>query len=317
MQWNSRGVTNKTPDIIRLSNKFDILIFCETFLKQNKKDNLNSLKHFKIIRSDRIINKGGGLVIAIRKNLIFSRIQTIFSQENELETLAVLINSSRGEILLVSIYRVPGNQTPTNHWKNLFNSIKNSGIKNVLICGDFNSHNTLWGSAHNCTNGHNLCAELDKTDFIVLNNGTPTHVARPPDLASCLDLTLVSSNLYLALSWNVHDDLMRSDHYPIFTTLGITIPISPSTSHKYNLRTINWPLFCEDLCLSLKSNLDLFNTQNPISHYNHYVELIDKLINIACPQPKPNHTVSRNSKLIRKPYVPAPWFLFLKNLKLL
>lgn len=140
LQWNCRGVSKKTPEIQSPSNKFDVLLLSETFLKPDK--NLN-LKQFNIIRNDRIINKGGGLIIAIRKNLIFSKISTIFTREDELETLAVSINSPFGELLIVSVYRVPGKQTPLNYWKRFFNSIKNSGFNSVVIGGDFNCHSTL------------------------------------------------------------------------------------------------------------------------------------------------------------------------------
>lgn len=308
LQWNCRGVSNKTHEIHKLSNQFDILLLCETFLKPEKRVNFNILKQFNIIRSDRTVNKGGGLAFVIRKNLTFSKIGSIFTREDEFETLAVSIDSSMGELLVVLVYRVPGKLTPPTYWKNFFNSIKNSGFNTVFIGGDFNCHSTLWGSSHVCPNARNLCDELDVTDLILLNNGSPTLLSRPPNPGSALDLTFVTSNLYTTSSWKVYNDTLGSDHFPIFTSLGITIPISIFASHKYNLRGIDWSLFSSELHSSIESNSNVLHTDNPISDYDQFVHLVDTTINLICPQRTTSSNTRHNSSSSKKPFVPAPWW---------
>ncbi|XP_051165301.1 uncharacterized protein LOC127284060 [Leptopilina boulardi] len=214
-----------------------------------------------------------------------------------------------GELLIVSVYRVPGKQTPPIYWKRFFNSIKNLNFKSIFIGGDFNSHSTLWGGSYVCSNARNLCEQLDEIDLIILNNGSPTLAGRPPNPGSALDLTMVSPNLYTSSSWNVHVDPLGSDHFPILTSLGVTIPISIFSSHKYNLRSINWPLFSENLRSSIESNINLLNTNDPIADYNNFIQLVDTSISEVCPQRKISHThTTRNATPARKPFVPAPWW---------
>ena len=104
MQWNCQGAMNKKGDLLNISRDFDILLLCETFLKPEKRFDL---KNFNIIRTDRVSNRGGGLAVAIRQGIGFYRIHSIVNIENSLETLAVSIGSSVGELLIVSVYAVP------------------------------------------------------------------------------------------------------------------------------------------------------------------------------------------------------------------
>ena len=90
-----------------------------------------------------------------------------------------------------------------------------------IICGDFNAHSPLWGhySTQRRTEGEILEGFLVKYDFTCLNDGSPKFVG-PKGVLTPLDLTFVSSNISHNFSWNVHDDTLSSDHYPVFTKLG-------------------------------------------------------------------------------------------------
>lgn len=122
-----------------------------------------------------------------------------------------------------------------------------------------------------------------------------------------MDFTFVTSNLFTCSSWNVLDDPLGSDHFPILSSLGITIPIASFSSHKYNLRKINWPLFSTILRTSIETNLNTLNTDDPISDYNNFVELVDMSIKAVCPQQK-NTNTSKNATSSRKSFVPTPWW---------
>ena len=63
-----------------------------------------------------------------------------------------------------------------------------SGLKNVVLCGDFNSHYGMWGNQLSNSNGRNLMGLVEKHDYVVLNTVIPTH------LLSCL-LESVASNI--------------------------------------------------------------------------------------------------------------------------
>ena len=42
--------------------------------------------------------------------------------------------------------------------------------KNVIILGDFNSQNTLWGSTHNDANSVKILKYMELNDLIISNN---------------------------------------------------------------------------------------------------------------------------------------------------
>ena len=310
MQWNSRGVLNKKGDLQNISDDYDILLLSETFLKPGKNF---VLKNFNLIRADRLSNRGGGLAIAIRTGINFSRISSIFNDENSLETLSISINSSEGELLIVSVYRVPAsdNIILSNTWSILLNSISVINSNSVFIGGDFNSHHSSWGSSHNCTNGAELCSSLDQSNFICLNDGRETFASRPGQSPSVLDLSFLTPNLYTNCSWDVWGDAMGSDHFPVVTSLGVSIPISPFFTHKYKLKRINWPSFSSNLLDFIKINEATFtdSSLNPLTNYNLLIEGIDNAISSACPTPSPFRHATKNFNLPNnKPFVPAPWW---------
>lgn len=97
------GVSKDTRNSKPLKNKFDIHFLSKTILKPGKYYNLKTFKNFNIVRHGRTVNKVGGLAIAMRKHLVFSKIQSIFTQEDEFETLAVSIDSSMGKLYSISL----------------------------------------------------------------------------------------------------------------------------------------------------------------------------------------------------------------------
>ena len=96
---------NKKTDLVNISKGFNILLLCGTFLKADKLFTFN--KKFNIIRADKAINNRGGLSIAIRRGIAFSRVSSIINIENYLKTRSVFTDTSTGQLLIVSVYRVP------------------------------------------------------------------------------------------------------------------------------------------------------------------------------------------------------------------
>ena len=117
--------------------------------------------------------------------------------------------------MLVSLYKPPHVVATRNDWENIFNQLNDR----VLVCGDFNSHHRVWGSGYESSQGEILNDTLENTDLIILNNGKPTKITPPNHSRSAIDITLASSQLVSFANWDVLDDAMGSDHYPIFIRL--------------------------------------------------------------------------------------------------
>ena len=309
MQWNCRGLMNKKTDLVSISKDFDILLLCETFLKPDKLFTFN--KNFNIIRADRAINNRGGLAIVIRRGIAFSRVSSIINIKNNLETLSVSIDTSAGQLLIVSVYRVPlaVGRISQETWSGFLESVTTVNASNVFIGGDFNSHHHLWGSSHICQNGKTLCLALDESEFICLNSGKPTLVNRPDNSPSILDLTFVSPRLFAISNHDVWDDALGSDHYPVVTRLGVRVPISDYHSHKYNLRRIDWASFSSNLKNLIGSRTAGISAElDPVLRYNSFVECVDEAVLAAAPSSPSPGPINHNLTPKTRPFIPAPWW---------
>ena len=100
------------------------------------------MDNFNVIRADRTCNKGGGLAIALRKGIVLSEINIILNIENSLFTQAITIKSRIGELLIVSIHRVPAaaNIIGSATWTRLLGFISDINAQAVSVGGDFNCH---------------------------------------------------------------------------------------------------------------------------------------------------------------------------------
>lgn len=158
-----------------------------------------------------------------------------------LETVAVKLHLENDEkIVISSIYRVPGKVTPVEEWNKLFTFIDK--VKYKIIGGDFNAHNSLWGSSSNCKTGENLLEIIDEKDLVILNDGSMTYSKSVNNniTFSAVDLTIVSPELFLQSNWKTLDDKMYSDHYQIELEINKNIKICHiASTHKLKTKSFN------------------------------------------------------------------------------
>ncbi len=97
------------------------------------------------------------------------------------------------------------------------------GQDNGVWCGDFNVHNTLWGSEKVDINGQVIEDLLEEKKLICLNDGTKTRIEVNTGRESALDLTLVSSSMGAICNWSVYKGTVGSDHYPVLSKININV----------------------------------------------------------------------------------------------
>jgi len=85
----------------------------------------------------------------------------------------------------------------------------------VLLLGDFNAHNSVWG----CVDTNAKCLELAtfllQSNLCPLNTTDITYIHPSTGSHSSIDLAICDPALFLDISWNVNDDLCESDHFPV------------------------------------------------------------------------------------------------------
>lgn len=218
---NCRSLKNKINCIqesFQELQKFDALLFCETWLTNNV-DNSEFypfIDYYNLFRVDRPQGRGGGVALFLKKHLKAELRQDLISC-NSYEILWCQItgvNNISRPLLLGVYYRPPNeNLTVLNE---VFSTLKNIGNSNdVILLGDFNLPKCSW-----------------------LNNGTCIMGPIPEDIKTTINSSLAATNLCQLvdiptrnnniLDWcfsNVPSDLvieegiLFSDHKSITVTL--------------------------------------------------------------------------------------------------
>lgn len=98
----------------------------------------------------------------------------------------------------------------------------------VLMLGDFNAHNPLWGSRYLRPRGSLVENFLNDHSLVFLNDGSPTFHSDTWGSCSALDLSLCDPSLAPDYLWTVVDELHGSDHFPIILTHSNSSEPTPS-----------------------------------------------------------------------------------------
>ena len=118
------------------------------------------------------------------------------------------------------------------------------GKGRCLVTGDFNVRDSSWERDYE-SSSPTLTAQIDNSDFIVLNDGTFTRIPdRSDQRPSAIDLTLVTPDTASGAEWEVGADSLSSDHLPITVSFVFSAEKeTPATTSKYNYDLANWDLF--------------------------------------------------------------------------
>ena len=220
IQWNCRSLMQKSFDLKHIINIIKPIGVClqETFYITN--ENLVQLKRdFKdfdiyLLNRNRIgpANPRGGVGIMVHKSVPHQTLQL----DTQLEAIAINITFHGKLISICSLY-LPNPQVFT---ANQLTHLSSQLNPNHLLLGDFNAHNTLWGSATTDYAGTKLSEFIATMDNVLLNTGEPTRICRATGNLSHIDVSLASPRLSLDITWRTYTDPLGSDHIPIILTLG-------------------------------------------------------------------------------------------------
>jgi len=232
LQWNSQGVANKKDELSDMikSRKYTILAIQETMLSDN---NRFRLPHFNCMRRPGHYNRRahGGVAIFCHESVpateipITSQIQAVAVrvQLHKLITICCVYSSrshNLSEQLLDDLYR----QLP----------------KPVIILGDFNSYNTLWGSPTSDARGRIIEGFINSKGLNILNDGSPTRITSLSKTA--IDLSILSPELSADIQWSVDPSPGDSDHCPISLSI-ITEAVAEEPVCRRNYRRADWGAF--------------------------------------------------------------------------
>ncbi len=183
---------------------------------------------------------GGGVATFIKQGVGYRNVEV--SVDKEVVVMEVWEGSH--SIKIIFFYNPCGKLS-----KELLENIRGNTNQKVIWCGDFNAHNTLWGSVKTDYNGLIVEEMLDWGRLVCINNGCFTRIYVIHGRKSVLDITLVSESLARKCEWNVsNQSTMGSDHYPIWCKIGVDIIQNlVERIPRWKFNAANWELF-KELC---------------------------------------------------------------------
>ena len=198
-----------------------------------------SINGYVSVRKDRLEGIGGGCATFVREGVPYR----VVDIEMEVEGVIIEIWAGGRNIVIVNFY---------NPCKKLelrvLERLAGVGGGLVMLCGDFNAHNILWGSGRTDYNGRVVEDLLVDNQLVVLNDGGGTRVDINTGRESVLDLSIVSSSLAPRCEWEVYrDSTLGSDHYPVIIRMNLGVGrVEVSNSGKWNFEKANWELFSRE-----------------------------------------------------------------------
>ena len=296
-QWNAQGLHCHGDELIHYIRKAtrppSLICIQETWFNDVKHPPLN-IPNYTTLAKNRIGKKGGGCAIYIKNNISYTIAHT--HPDKEYQKITIYQNSFQCDI--INYYN---NAFSSGLDGELLNSIVKNCNKNFILCGDFNSHNPIWGSQRTNTNGRRVEKIINEYNLVILNDGSPTHFDINNGTLSCIDLTITSPSIASKSQWSVHHSTLGSDHYPIQTILQLHSTSSPDINSlppphppRWSFPKANWNLYKE--ILSTLKLEDIIN--NDVQElYDSFIERIIEAADASIPK-------TQN----KKAYPPNPWW---------
>ena len=174
---------------------------------------------FNIFLKERLIQRGGGVLLAVRNYLPCSR---RFDMEVEAEILVLEICLTHKIRVVVAVfYRSPNSDSDTFLFqlRQFLDKYSRTGLSNLIVTGDFNFPNIDWSTGspfRSDSSTEELCNILG--DFFLIQKNRSATRGLCINEGNILDLVL-TNNDYLVRDVSVHPNAFDSDHFPLTFTL--------------------------------------------------------------------------------------------------
>lgn len=148
--------------------------------------------------------------------------------------------------------------------------VEEMGMKgNIIWCGDFNVHHSLWGSDGTDYNGMVLKEFFHDNILVCLNDGRKTRIDVRSGKESVLDLTFASSSLAPLCEWQVKNKSFGCDHFMVVSRIRIgQVPVPETVGEKWRFGKARWGDFsrlCERKLLQVQNRLSVERMSQEIS----------------------------------------------------
>lgn len=286
-QWNCRSLRKRKDTIEAHLHKYDIIALQETHHTKDLDTRLPGYYAHDIKKG----TGNNGLVLYIRDTIPATlNLKQVKVNEYELTNSTVY---TKPPINITNLYRKPHGTTTPKVFE-LPNKI--APDHRHIILGDFNAHHRLWGSdgligaEASYRIGNTFHAQLEESELVCINDGTPTTTN-----GTCIDLTITDRRTATDATWEVSHDHVSDCHYLISTEIYRTrLPDPCPFQPKWKLDKANWEGYKTALNRNLKEAHD--HMDNDSQDLNSLVQATAQAIIKAAeenipktrPSPKPH-----------------------------
>ena len=295
LQLNIRGLLNKQfalkEIILNLQHPPDILLLCETWLKNNIENKIN-LPGYKCYHKHRLNKIGRGVSVLVISKLQSRERKDIIVHTEIFEYVLVEIKTNDNNILVMSGYRPPNTSPKSSfkEYKEILKSLRKNKHHELIIGLDHNFDLLKSAQYTSISDFLNLNIDTDLTPCIT----KPTRVTNKT--ATLIDNVMISNKLsYNYTPYILLDDI--SDHYPCLVILHDLnkckrdkIRIIKRTFNDSNIDHLNDTLSKTDW-----SHLESLDVNDG---FNKFHEILSSALDKTCPK---REYLIRQDKLIRDP----------------
>ena len=211
MQWNCEGIKTKinSGDALQFIKESGakILVWQETKLA---KDQFFRIKGFKSYLKNLEVDgptSHGGVGIFVKNFASSYQIKL----NTSLQAVAVSVKI-QARITICSIYLPPREPVELYQLQQLIDQLP----KPFLLLGDFNAHHSMWHDSRNTDQRGRTIVNLIGTNNISLLDGNKmTTIWKVDKSFAHVDLSICSNELLPWFQWDVHEETLNSDHFPI------------------------------------------------------------------------------------------------------
>lgn len=230
LYWNANGIRDQATElkVTVQKHKVDVVLICETHLKQGKS---LKLPNFVTYRHDRTTGPQGGTAILVKKSV--PHYEVVPPPLNTVEATTVIAKVGGREMLLAAVYNRPSLQLDTSDITALL------GMKSpAILAGDLNAKHPAWNSSVSNARGNELYRFATNNDVVVVAPDEPTHFHRHgSDVLDVAILNEINSSYGL---WSLPE--LSSDHNPVLLTL-VELECNVPVPNLHHCRTVDWSRF--------------------------------------------------------------------------
>lgn len=241
IQLNANSIYSKSKrhqlKQLMIKHNPDIMLISETKLNNKNTVQFNG---YKIYRTDRVTNNGGGTAIIIKNYIDSEYIDTPINIKSIECCIAIIKLKNNKKLYVTSIYRPPKNKINVNDLNEIIQINKNALH---IIGGDYNAHHKEWNEQYSCTNGKNIYnwyetnKNINKLNLYAAEN--PTCFRSVP--GTYVDFGIYSDELKIINSNN--NKKMQSERFTDHAAIVIEMECTPeqiSTNIIKDYSKTNW-----------------------------------------------------------------------------